>query len=150
MSLVDILEFLPKTDERYSQIRQMYEQMMTTLSKLQDKKTGLWRQLPLHVKDKENFLESSGTAMFGYAYAKGYRLGLLDKSYRARAETAYEGIVNHCIENLGTDQVRLGRICAGTCIGDKQYYYKRSVVAGSESYATGAVLLLANELKISK
>ena len=150
MSLVDILEFLPKTDERYPQIRQMYEQMMKTLTRLQDKNTGLWRQLPLHVKDKDNFLESSGTAMFGYAYAKGYRLGLLDKSYRAKAEMAYEGIVNHCIENLGTDQIRLGQICAGTCIGDRQYYYRRPVVAGSESYATGAVLLLANELKISK
>ena len=146
MSLADVLEVLPAADRRYPQIRSMYVQMMNTLVKLQDRKTGLWRQLPLHVRDKANFLESSGTAMFGYAMAKGVRIGVLPEKCKAVAQKAYEGLVRHCLLDEGTPEIRLGRICAGTCIGDKEYYYARSQVERGETYAVGAFLLLANEL----
>lgn len=146
MSLADVLEVLPVTDRRYPQIKSMYEHMMNTLAKLQDRKTGLWRQLPLHVKDRGNFLESSCTAMFGYALAKGVRLGILLAGRLKAAEKAYEGLVEHCILDKGTPEIRLGRICAGTCIGDREYYYARNQVDYGETYALGAFLLLSNEL----
>lgn len=147
MSLADVLEVLPVTDRRYPQIRSMYELMMNTLAKLQDRRTGLWRQLPLHVRDRENFLESSCTAMFGYAFAKGVRMGILPAECRRVAEKAYDGLVEHCVLDRGTSEIRLGHICAGTCIGDREYYYARSQVDHGETYALGAFLLLSNELK---
>lgn len=147
MSLADVLEVLPAADRRYPQIRSMYEQMMNTLVKLQDRKTGLWRQLPLHIRDKANFLESSGTAMFGYAMTKGVRIGVLPEKCKEVAQKAYDGLIRHCLLDEGTPEIRLGRICAGTCIGDKEYYYARSQVERGETYAVGAFLLLANELK---
>ena len=150
MSLVDALEFLPESDESYAMIKDMFVTMMTTLAKVQDRKTGLWKQLPVHVKDKENFLESSCTAMFGYAAAKGVRLGVLPSKYLVCAQKAYDGIVMHCLTGLDTEKVGLSRICAGTCIGDKEYYYARRQVASGETYAVGAVLLLANELTKNK
>ncbi len=146
MSLADVLEVLPVTDRRYPQIRDMYEHMMNTIVKLQDRKTGLWHQLPLHVRDKANFLESSGSAMFGYALAKGVRIGVLPADHLKAAQKAYDGLVNHCLLDVGGEDVRLGRICAGTCIGDKAYYYARQQVERGETYAVGAFLLLANEL----
>ena len=147
MSLADVLEVLPVTDRRYPQIKSMYELMMNTLAKLQDRRTGLWRQLPLHVKDRGNFLESSCTAMFGYAFAKGVRMGILPAECRRVAEKAYDGLVEHCVLDCGTSEIRLGHICAGTCIGDREYYYARSQVDHGETYALGAFLLLSNELK---
>lgn len=149
MSLADVLEVLPASDRRYPAIKVMYEQMMDTLMKLQDRKTGLWRQLPLHVRDRENFLESSCTAMFGYALAKGVRLGILPAGLLKTAMKAYDGLVEHCILGKGTSEIRLGRICAGTCIGDRDYYYARSQVDSGETYAVGAFLLLSNELALS-
>ena len=147
MSLADVLEVLPVTDRRYPQIKSMYELMMNTLAKLQDRRTGLWRQLPLHVRDRENFLESSCTAMFGYAFAKGVRMGILPAECRRVAEKAYDGLVEHCVLDSGTSEIRLGHICAGTCIGDREYYYARNQVDYGETYALGAFLLLSNELK---
>lgn len=146
MSFADVLEVLPQSDKRYSQIKDMFVRMMLTLAKVQDSKTGLWRQLPLHVKDKDNFLESSCTAMFGYAAAKGLRLGLLPEKYAGIAQKAYDGIVGHCLVGLGTEELALGRICAGTCIGDREYYYARNQVSSGETYAIGSVLMLANEI----
>lgn len=149
MALVDLLEVLPVSDVRYGRVRSLFTQMMDTLSKLQDRKTGLWRQLPLHTRDKGNFLESSCSAMFGYAALKGYRLGLLEEDFQDIGQKAYDGLVEYCLMDLGTDNVRLGRICAGTCIGDKEYYYSRAQVEKGETYAVGAFLLLANELTLS-
>ena len=146
MSFADILEVLPQSDERYHIIKDMFVKMMSTLAKKQDKKTGLWRQLPVHVKDKDNFLESSCTAMFGYAAAKGSKSGVLPGDYMQVAKKAYDGIVGHCISGLDTDDIALRRICAGTCVGEKEYYYARSQVSSGETYAIGAVLMLANEI----
>ena len=149
MSMADVLEVLPESDFRYPQIKDMFVRMMATLAKVQDGKTALWRQLPIHVKDNANFLESSCTAMFGYAAAKGVRLGVLPAKYNKVAQKAYDGIVVHCLTGLDTEKVGLSRICAGTCIGDKEYYYARRQVDFGETYALGAVLMLANELKIN-
>lgn len=145
MTMVDLLALLPADDADYASVKALFVRMMNTLSRLQDKKTGLWYQLPAHPRDKENFLESSCTAMFGYAAAKGARLGILSPAFSRVGKAAYEGLIRHCLEADGT---RLGRICAGTCIGDKSYYYHRDIVAGTETYATGAVLMLSCEIEL--
>ena len=84
--------------------------------------------------------------MFGYAAAKGTRLGILPSGFSISARNAYEGIVKHCLVGLDTDKLALSLICAGTCIGEKDYYYARSQVSSGETYAIGAVLMLANEI----
>ncbi len=144
MTMADILSFLPSDDPDYKPIEAMFVRMMNTLARLQDGKTGLWYQLPAHPGEKGNFLESSCTAMFGYAAAKGARLGILPPKFAQIARKAYNGIVQHCID---AEDGSLGQICAGTCVGDKAYYYGREIVQGTETYATGAVLMLANEME---
>jgi len=146
MSMVDLLEFLPKNDPSYCRIRKMFRKMFKQLSKLQDTDTGMWHQLPLYPEDNRNFLESSCTAMFGYAAAKGARLGLLPNRYTRIANRAYQGLVENCMVNNDDGTSYLSHICCGTCIGDREYYYSREFVTGGETYAIGAVLMLANEL----
>lgn len=146
MTLADLLECLPSTDARYPALQEMFRKMMKRLRCRQDRKTGLWYQLPDRPKDKGNYLESSCTAMFGYAALKGARLGLLPACYRKVGEKAWKGITVHCLEK-GDDGIHLTRICPGTCIGDKAYYYGRGTVSRGETYALGATLLLANEME---
>ena len=146
MSLADILEFLPDSDPMRKELETMFTKMMKTLKRVQDRKSGLWRQLPLHTRDRENFTESSCTAMFGYAAAKGARIGVLPSSYLEVAEKAYSGITDNCLNVDCDGHLSVGKVCAGTCIGDKAYYYARRQTTGTETYATGAVLMLANEL----
>lgn len=146
MTLVDLLECLPRSDSRYRELRSMYRRMMRTLRRLQDSGTGLWYQLPAHPADEGNYLESSCSGMFGYAAAKGARLGLLPRGYRKVGRRAWRGIVEHCLD-YDADGVHLTRICPGTCVGDKSYYYSRGTVSGGETYAVGAAILLGNEIE---
>lgn len=146
MTLVDCLEVLPRSSSHYKPLHRMLRRMMRSLKRFQDKETGLWYQLPAHPSDEDNYLESSCSAMFGYAAAKGARLGLLPRRYADVGRRAWEGIVNHCLE-YGEDGVHLTRICPGTCVGDKDYYYARGTVSSGESYAVGAAIMLGNEVE---
>jgi len=145
MTYADVLSFLPSDHPAYENIRSRFLKMAATLVKCQDRKTGMWYQLPLRGKDKCNFLESSCTAMFSYAFAKGVRLGILPANYLAAAKRAYQGIVDCCVTSPGTDSMHMNRICAGTCIGERDYYYARKIIS-DDSYAIGAFILLGNEL----
>lgn len=145
MAYADLLELLPADDPSYMTLLSGFRKMAATLVKYQDRKSGLWYQLPLHPRDKGNFLETSCSAMFGYALAKGARLGILPGKCEIAAGKAYDGIVKECLGNCGTPEMELTGICAGTCIGDREYYYGREIIS-DESYAIGAFILLGNEM----
>lgn len=148
MALADLLEVLPNKHADRKKMQSLYAQMMSTLSKLQDTTTGHWLQLPVHTGDtgKGNFIDSSCTAMFGYAMAKGIRLKILSEKYKPIVANAHNGIGRYSIEQTG-NYLTLSNVCAGTCIGDKDYYYRRSVVSGTE-FGLGAALLFDNEYKL--
>ena len=148
MTLVDLLEVLPQEAPQYAEIKEMYLSMMRYLRRRQNVCNGAWRQLPARPPSRANFPESSCTAMFAYAMAKGERLGLLPFRYKETARKAYAWLSDHCLpcpEDTAPELTGLQGVCEGTCIGDKDYYYSRKRTGG-QTYATGAFLMLYNEL----
>jgi unsaturated rhamnogalacturonyl hydrolase len=149
MALVDLLEVLPTSHPNYAEVKAMYVGMMQTLLGLHDKATGHWYQLPARPNDtaRGNYIESSATVMFGYSLAKGERLGLLKGGkWRKAAEKAWEGVKTHSLRGGEGQRITLGNVCAGTCIGERDYYYARPTTEG-ESFADGALLLFAYEME---
>ncbi len=139
MTLVDLLEVLPENHTNYQKIRRMYLKMMRTLRRLQDSRTGLWYQLPAHPSDDGNYLETSCSAMFAYAFEKGTKLGILPACYHKRAVKTLQGLD----ETVRPGDIELKGVCEGTCIGDKSYYYSRRC-GGGQTYATGSYIMLQN------
>src|SRR5690606_16561734 len=97
-ALVDVLEFMPKNHSSYREIVDIASQVAAGLKRWQDDTSGLWYQLlqydasvaadgkgdtiageVYNVGDAANYLESSASCIFTYAYLKGVRLGILDK-----------------------------------------------------------------------
>ena len=54
---------------------------MEALMTVRDKETHLWFQVPDKGDQEGNYLESTCSAMYCYAMAKGVRIGVLDKAY---------------------------------------------------------------------
>ena len=145
MTLADVLAVMPQKYSSRAEILAIYQKMMNALVPLQDKVTGHWFQLPIHPEDfnKGNFIESSCTAMFGYAMAKGLKLGILpEKIFLPVIKSAYTGISKNSIKAIGNYKT-ISNVCAGTCIGDKSYYYKRNVEIGTE-FGLGAAIMFGN------
>jgi len=144
MTLVDLMELLPENDENYPYLEASLTQKLNTLYPLQDEKTGHWYQLPIYPGEEGNFIESSSTAMYAYAAAKGIALGILpaDK-YMPMIDRAYAGLEANSLQPVGK-YLKMKNICDGTCIGDKDYYYNRGIV-NERAYAFGIAAMFYDQ-----
>ena len=144
MILANTLHTMPANMAGREDLRKMFVKMMQTLKPLQDPETGHWRQLPVHTRDRDNFIESSCTAMFAYAMTLGMRDGILPvKKFRPVVEKAYAGIENNSLQFVDK-YLTISNVCYGTCIGNKEYYYKRKVVEGTH-FALGAAIMFYDQ-----
>lgn len=95
MAIVDCLDSLPMDHPKRSELIKVLQSLSASLAKYQDQQTGLWYQVVDKGSRPDNWHETSATAMFAYALAKGVRKGYLDARYRAIASKAYQGILDH-------------------------------------------------------
>lgn len=133
-----ILQYLPKDDPYYGRILDGYRRMMATLRKYQ-REDGMWSQL---VNDPESWAETSGTAMFAYAFLSGVRNGWLDRNlYLPRALKAWEALTRR-FDRYGN----LYDVCVGTgAQNDRQYYLDRERITG-DPHGHAAILWMVNEM----
>ena len=121
--MAELLRILPENHPQQKRIMAAYQKMMATLLAHQND-NGMWRQL---VDDKESWEETSGTAMFTYAFITGVKKGWLDKkTYAPAARKGWLALTKHINE-----QDELTEICVGTNIkNSREHYMKRPRVAG--------------------
>ena len=94
--LLQALETIPTSHPKYNEIKDIYIRLAAGLKKVQDPKTGGWYQVVDKTDRKDNWLESSCTAMFTYAIQQGVNLGFISKKeYGKVVENGYKFITNH-------------------------------------------------------
>jgi unsaturated rhamnogalacturonyl hydrolase len=86
LGMVDALELLPADASTRGALVAEFESLAAALLDVQAD-NGMWRTV-LH--DREAYFESSCTAMFGAAFTKARRLGLLPADYDEPAERAWQ------------------------------------------------------------
>jgi unsaturated rhamnogalacturonyl hydrolase len=99
-ALARTLEWLPKNDPHYNEYLQDFKSMATALPSLQ-RADGFWN-VSLH--DANNFggKETSGTALFTYAFAWGINNGILDKkSYLPIITKAWKAMTRDALHKDG-------------------------------------------------
>ena len=95
MALVDILEYLPPSHDKYDAILTIYRRLIEGLKAAQHPRNGLWYQV-LDANDKhDNYPEISGSSMMVYAIQKGVNLGLLSKEYESMSMRGWQGGQSH-------------------------------------------------------
>lgn len=135
-ALVDVLEVMPKEHADYKELTRIVGQVAAGLAKYQDK-SGSWYQLlqyddskradgvgdtvagKVYNKcDQANYLESSASSMFTYAYLKGIRIGVLDANlYNPVAERAYKGLLKNFIREGNASEIHIIQSCASAGLG---------------------------------
>ena len=181
-AVIDVLEFMPENHTAYPKMLHIAQQVAAGLKRWQDAESGLWYQLlqydanihadgkgdevggeVYNVGDAANYLESSASCIFTYAYLKGIRLGILDKSdYQPVAEKAYQGILKTFIsESQTASTVDITQICASAGLGPAKdpsrtgtinYYLvgKDVKVVENEGKAVGTFILASLEYERTK
>jgi len=147
MTLVEILELLPKDHPNRPKLIAQLQQLVKAWSNFQDKKTGRWYQVVDKGQDPSNWLETSSTSMYTFTIARAVDRGYVDKSYLKVANAGYAGALSKIA--MGDDGLpNLSDICEGTNVADLPYYYARKRLT-NDLHGLGAFLIM-NERFMNK
>lgn len=135
----EVLKALPANHKLYKPILKHYQRHVAALVEYQDAETGFWHNV---LDVPESRLETSGTAIFTMAIARGINEGWLNKKYRSNALKGWEAL-DSVIENDGT----VHNICMGTmCSEDLDYYLNRPFF-DDDSHGLLALIFAAVEVQ---
>ncbi len=153
MALVDTLEHFPENHPGRRELVGILNREAEAIRKYQDAKTGLWWQVLDKGGERGNYLESSASAMFVYALAKGVREGHLPASYMKVAEKGYRGIVSRFIKPTPDGRADLDGTVSVAGLGGNPYrdgsyeYYLSEKVITNDPKGVGAFIKAANEME---
>jgi unsaturated rhamnogalacturonyl hydrolase len=122
-ALVDVLEKMPTVHPDYAQLKTIVNQVAEGLSRHQDEASGVWYQLLQYdgsyvsACGKPNYLESSASSMFTYAFLKGARLGILSERFKAVGEKAYQGLLRTFVTENEDSTLNLNQSCRSAGLG---------------------------------
>ena len=91
--MVEALADLPRDHPGRAEVLDIYRRLAAGLKRVQDPVTGGWFQVVDKGDRPDNWIDTSGSAMFTYAIQRGIRLGLLNrKEYAPVAARGYGAI----------------------------------------------------------
>jgi len=152
MAIIDVLDYLPESHRGRTQLLQILQNITKALIKVQDSESGLWYQVLDKGYKEGNYLEASGSAMFAYVFAKGVRKGYLQKSYKAIADKAFQGIIEKLIEKDENGNINLTHVCGSCGLGGKPYrdgsyeYYINEKITTNDPKGVAPFILASMEL----
>lgn len=137
MGILDFIDMVKLPQSIHKFLLGCFKCQVATLQKLQAQ-SGLWNTL---LDDPSSYEESSCSAGFAYGFLKGYRLGLLDKTYQESATKTIKKIISLIDENGQLDLVSYG-----TRMGHDLQFYKDIPIQPMGYGQALAILLLAEAL----
>lgn len=147
VAIADILDYLPKTHEKYDYIVEIQNNLLEAISRYQDSE-GLWHQVLDKPERPENPQESSASCLFMYSAAKGMRNGYLKADYSEMIEKGLDGILNNVIKTDENGKTIISKICAGLCIvtGEYDHYINNAEYVDNDSHGTGVFIQMCAEV----
>lgn len=178
-ALIDVLEWMPENHPDRNNLLAITQRVAAGLARYQDPESGCWYQLlqydgtkqsnpegdvisgkTCNQGEKNNYLESSASSMFTYAYLKGIRLGILNKKqYGKLAEKAYRGLLREFVRPNTKGGIDIIQSCASAGLGPAKdparcgsvnYYLcgYDTAITQNEGKAIGAFILASLEYEI--
>ncbi len=152
MAICDVLDYLPQDHVGRARLIAILNRVCNALLPYQDPATGMWYQVPDLPEAEGNYTESTCSAMFCYALAKGARMGYLPAEYRTIAARAFDGLWKNAVVANEDGTLSLTRCCAVAGLGGTPYrsgtydYYIHEKIRDNDPKGIGPLILAALEL----
>lgn len=139
-ALSELLCLLPDNHLKRKFLIKFFCELCEGYIALQDE-CGIWHQI---LDEKDAYMETSATAMFIIAFARGVKNGwLCDKKFAEAAFKGWEGLCRYCIDSTGD----LYAICVGSALSYRREYYMNKLRWNvNDTHGIGIVLLAGCEL----
>ena len=153
MALVDVLELFPKDHPRRKGLIDILNREAAAIEKYQDAKSGVWWDIIDLGSREKNYLESSASAMFVYAIARGVREGYLPDRYMKVATRGWEGIKNEFIKTNANGDTDWEGTVSVSGLGGNPYrdgsfdYYMSEKLRTNDAKGLGPAIRAALEIE---
>lgn len=150
MAHADVLAVFPASHKAYPALKAQFQTLCRGV--LRARHEGLWAQVTDRPTQEGNYLESSCSAMFIYAFAKGERLGLLEAPYRQAALDSLCALYDRSVTYDADGLPVLHSICKVAGLGGEPYrdgsysYYIHETVCDGDYKGTAPLLMACAEL----
>ncbi len=155
MALVDTLDYFPQNHPKRKELIRLLNQLAEALLKVQHS-SHLWYQVTDQGDRYGNYLETSGSAMFAYAFAKGYNKKYLPQKYQKIATDIFNGIVQGHTEIDELGRMHLKNTCGSAGLGNEPYrtgtfeYYVSEAIRTDDPHGLGPFILAGVEIAAFK
>lgn len=152
MALCDVLELMPADQPERPALEAILNRVMGALLTVQDPETHLWYQVPDRAGEEGNYLESTCSAMYCFAMAKGVRLGILPAEYKNEAIQVMDGLKTYKLRTNEDGTLSLIDCCAVAGLGGNPYrdgtysYYVNERIREDDPKGVAPLILAALEL----
>ena len=152
MALCDVLELMPADQPERPALEAILRRVIDALLAVQDPDSHLWYQVPDRAGDEGNYLESTCSAMYCFALAKGVRLGILPPEYKEQAAQIMDGLKSYKLRLNEDGTLSLIDCCAVAGLGGNPYrdgtyeYYVHERIREDDPKGVAPLLLAALEL----
>ncbi len=121
MALADVLALIPDDHNGRNKIENIFRDTAKSLLKVRDEKLKLWYQVLDKGNLEYNYLETSCSAMFIYAFAKGVNIGVLPQKYHDIAVESLQSLINYSVITDTDNRLSLTNISGSAGLGVKSY-----------------------------
>ncbi len=156
MGIVDTLEYFPKDHPRRGELIAILNRLVVAVEKVQDKKSGVWWDILDFPGREKNYLESSASAMFVYAIARGVREGYLPEKHMKIATTGWAGIQREFIKTNDKGETTWEGTVSVSGLGGNPYrdgsyeYYMSEKLRTNDAKGLGPAIRAAVEIEAYK
>lgn len=152
MALCDVLELMPADQPDRGELIAILSRVMEALLTVQDQDSHLWYQVPDKGEQEGNYLESTCSAMYAYAMAKGVNIGVLPDTYRDEAKRVIEGLKSNKLLMNDDGTLSLIDCCAVAGLGGDPFrdgtydYYIHERICDNDPKGVAPLILACIEL----
>ncbi len=120
MAVIDVLDYLPKEHPRRKMFIETMQNLSKAILKYRDDKTLLWYQVIDKGDSSGNYIETSASLMFIYAFAKGANKGYLNVTYLDYAKESFESLLKNFV-TMEKGKIYLHNVCKVGGLGGNPY-----------------------------
>jgi len=152
MAMVDVLDSFPEDHKSRNEILKMFQKLSAALLTYQDEKSKLWYQVIDKSNQSGNYIETSASSMFIYAFAKGFNNGYLDEKFMEIAKESYKRLTDEFLIMNENGNFILTNVCSVSGLGGNPYrdgsfeYYISEPKRNNDFKGYGALILAADEI----
>ena len=133
LALSEVLLNIPETYHGYDEILGVYKKFAKGVLSFRDKELGFWHQV---IDNPESFIETSGSAMFITALARGISKGWISAEHKNDVSEAWDSLCENCIDENGN----VFGICMGSGCNMEEKYYLNLRTIENDDHGVGVVL----------